>query len=86
MSNRCHTRAERHACRHVMVTLLELLEPRSILAIGRDATLALADLEIKAGKVRHPSYGGQSEFIEGIRRHYGLPTAPDQTGTLPLFA
>jgi len=82
MSNRCHTRAERHACSHVMTTLLKLLEPKSILAIGRDAELALNDLGVTAGKVRHPSYGGQSEFMEGVRQHYGLPSAPSDAETL----
>ncbi len=75
MSNRCHTRAERQACRHIMVTLLELLAPNSILAIGRDAEAALTDLGIDARSVRHPSYGGQSQFVEGVTRHYNLPVA-----------
>lgn len=85
MSNRCHTRTERQACRHVMVTLMELLAPESVLAIGRDAEAALADLGIAARGVRHPSYGGQSEFVDGVRQHYGLPVTISEE-TLPLFA
>lgn len=84
-SNRCHTRQERMACRHIMLGLLTLLQPRSVLAIGRDAQVALEDLGIDADKVRHPSYGGQTEFIQGISVHYGLP-ASSTVQDLPLFA
>ncbi len=72
MSNRCHTRAERQACRPLLMWLIEKLRPRSILAIGRDAQLSLADLEIEALEVRHPSYGGQTAFLDGVRHHYGV--------------
>lgn len=85
MSNRCHTRSERMACRHIMAGLIHLLSPRHVLAIGRDAQLALEDLGITAEKVRHPSYGGQTEFIAGISTHYGLG-AEDRQETASLFA
>jgi hypothetical protein len=85
MTNRCHTRAERQACRHVMVRLMNLLNPEAVLAIGRDANAALADIGVTANSVRHPSYGGQMEFEAGMRRHYGLPTDDRAGGTLPLF-
>lgn len=85
MSNRCHTRAERLACKHIMVQLLDLLAPDAVLAIGRDAESALADLGIVAAKVRHPSYGGQAEFVDSISRQYGL-MAGSVEQTLPLFS
>ena len=72
MSNRCHTREERQACRHLLMWLLDSLQPRSVIAIGRDAQLALSDLEISARQIRHPSYGGQSDFIDGMYVHYGV--------------
>jgi hypothetical protein len=63
--------------------LLGMLQPRSVLAIGRDAELALADLEVPAHAVRHPSYGGQSEFFEGIFTHYGVrPLTRSEAPTL----
>lgn len=86
MSNRCHTRAERVACRHIMLTLIEMLSPRAVLTIGRDAEAALQDLGIAAHCVRHPSYGGQNEFIEGVKQHYGLTQASTDMENLPLFA
>ena len=82
MSNRCHNRAERQACRPMLMWLLETLKPKTVIAIGRDAQLALADLDVVAERVRHPSYGGQTEFIEGIGANYGLshlaPAKPPQ--------
>jgi hypothetical protein len=76
MSNRCHTRAERLACRPLLIWLLEALRPKTLVAIGRDAQIALDDLDIPAQKVRHPSYGGQAEFISGMEAHYGICAAP----------
>jgi hypothetical protein len=72
MSNRCHTRGERQACRPMLMWLLETLKPKTVIAIGQDAQLSLADLDVMAYKVRHPSYGGQTEFCAGVRNHYGL--------------
>ncbi|MEA3037959.1 MAG: hypothetical protein QOE79_472 [Sphingomonadales bacterium] len=81
MSNRCHTRAEREECRSVLMQLLDLLRPSRVIAIGNDAETGLADLGIPAAKVRHPSYGGKSDFVAGIRAlHPGLgtPAAPPE--------
>lgn len=72
MSNRCHTRMERLACRPLLLWLLEKLAPLRVVAIGRDAAAALEELGIAATLVRHPSYGGQSEFVDGIGALYGL--------------
>jgi hypothetical protein len=85
LTNRCHTRAERLACRHIMLSLIQLLRPNSVLTIGRDAEQALADLGVGAKCVRHPSYGGQSEFIDGVSAHYGLNRDNIKRGALPLF-
>jgi hypothetical protein len=66
LTNRCHTREERLACRPSLITLLELLRPSRVVAIGNDAAAGLEDLGIDCIKVRHPSYGGKREFIAGI--------------------
>ncbi|MDA7984041.1 MAG: uracil-DNA glycosylase [Alphaproteobacteria bacterium] len=71
MSNRCHTRSERNACRHLLTDLLDALKPGRVVAIGRDAHRSLEDLHIDATYVRHPSYGGQAEFISGLESIYG---------------
>ncbi len=85
LSNRCHTRAEREACRAVLDWLLSTLRPRSVVAIGRDAQDALVDLGVRSTPVRHPSYGGQTEFVAGVREHYGLPRGLDAGRQLSIF-
>ena len=87
LSNRCHTRAERELTWPFLEALVAMLQPRRIIAIGRDAADALAEVEIPVSTVRHPSYGGQAEFIAGVQALYGLaapnlsvrdePTFPD---------
>lgn len=83
MSNRCHTRPERDACRPLLVWLLDALQPRNIVAIGRDAHGALEDLGVSAMPVRHPSYGGQAEFIGGLATLYGLSAADIASSSPP---
>ena len=72
LSNRCHTRAEREVFRDLLFALLEMLRPKSVIAIGRDAHQALLELAIDCRAVRHPSYGGQSEFVKGMNELYEL--------------
>ncbi|EPR17727.1 hypothetical protein M527_15450 [Sphingobium indicum IP26] len=83
-SNRCHTRAEREATEPLLRALIKLVRPRQIVAIGRDAQLALQDIGIPVVGVRHPSYGGQADFIAGITSLYGV--ASDLTGRSPEFS
>lgn len=79
MSNRRHTCSERAACWHLMEWLLETLKPQSVVALGRDAQKALSALGVDAVRVRHPSFGGQNEFITSIANIYGL-TNPRTAG------
>lgn len=71
-SNRCHTRAERDATWPLLTALISMIQPRRIIAIGRDAGMALTDVDIPVQMVRHPSYGGQAEFIAGVLDIYGI--------------
>lgn len=71
-SNRCHTRSERVVTMPIFAALIDLVQPRNIVAIGREAALALADLGSSVSIVRHPSYGGQNEFIAGLHTIYGV--------------
>lgn len=84
-SNRCHTRAEREATWPLLTALIAMIKPRRIVAIGRDAGVALNGLDIKVEIVRHPSYGGQAEFIAGVNHIYGLVADDRQTLELPFF-
>ncbi|MGV7035042.1 uracil-DNA glycosylase [Methylobacterium symbioticum] len=85
LSNRCHTRAERDATWPFLTALIAMIAPRRIVAIGRDAGLALSGIEIPVMTVRHPSYGGQSEFIAGVHAIYGLDE-DDPAPELPFLA
>ncbi len=85
LTNRCHSRAERDATWPFLTALIAMVAPRRIVAIGREAGLALAGIDIPVMTIRHPSYGGQTEFIAGVHAIYGLDVdnvAPE----LPLAA
>ena len=46
MSNRCHSRLERETTWPLLEALIEMLQPRQIVAIGRDAHMALEPLPV----------------------------------------
>lgn len=79
MSNRCHTAKERDACSSFFHTLIDLLNPDKIIAIGGDAHKAVDGMGISSIQVRHPSYGGQNVFIRQIEEAYdlGVDVTPD---------
>lgn len=83
-SNRCHSRRERDATWPFLVALVEMIRPRRMVAIGRDAGAALIDFEIPVITVRHPSYGGQADFIAGLQAIYGLSKDTIEPPTLEL--
>ena len=71
-SNRCHTAAERQQTLPLLQALIQMVQPRRLVAVGRDAQLALKDIGLPVSTVRHPSYGGQSEFVSGLYALYGI--------------
>lgn len=71
-SNRCHTASERQLTLPLLSMLIEMFRPRQLVAIGRDAEGALQDFSVPVATVRHPSYGGQSEFISSLYTMYGV--------------
>lgn len=89
MTNRCHSRNERLGTWPLLEALIKIVQPSRIVAIGRDAELALTDLGVETVAVRHPSYGGQAEFTAGIYDLYGVrPDAmrPEQRSFFELDA
>ena len=48
------------------MALIAMVCPGRIVAIGRDAADALAGVDVPVQVVRHPSHGGQAEFVAGI--------------------
>ncbi|MEJ0027678.1 MAG: uracil-DNA glycosylase [Rhizomicrobium sp.] len=73
-SNRSHNSRERRAGEEILVQLILLLKPRRLIAIGNDAAHAAGRLTdtLEITQVRHPSYGGQTEFLGQMRQLYGL--------------
>lgn len=72
-TNRQHNARERRAGEDVLRELITLLKPARIVAIGNDAAAAagrVADV-MPVICVRHPSYGGQTEFMRQIADLYG---------------
>jgi hypothetical protein len=72
-TNRQHNARERRAGENLLKELLELLRPNRIVAIGNDAAAAAKRItdEIPVICVRHPSYGGQTQFQTQIEQLYG---------------
>jgi hypothetical protein len=56
--------------------LFDLLQPNRYIGIGNDAVALLTTQGLSCEYVRHPSYGGQSDFEAGIRRLYNIPSRP----------
>jgi uracil-DNA glycosylase len=85
-SNRRHTAAEFKVCAEILVSLLEWLKPRVIVALGADATMRLHRVGLTCEPVRHPSYGGETAFAAAIQKIYGLaaPTSARPPHLAPL--
>jgi uracil-DNA glycosylase len=84
LSNRCHTRAEREATWPWLTALIAMIRPRRIVAIGRDAGLALSKIDIPVHIVRHPSYGGQADFVAGVHAIYDVAENAEAKDSSPL--
>jgi len=75
LSNRCHSARERRASESFLIILLDMLQPRRIVAIGGDAHRVITGVGcLNCYYVRHLSYGGQNVFIAGIAELYKCST------------
>jgi uracil-DNA glycosylase len=72
MTNRCHTSAERNVMSWALHDLIKLLRPDQVFTIGGDARKCLENMEIESVAFRHPSYGGQTQFIKEVECAYAL--------------
>jgi uracil-DNA glycosylase len=82
-SNRCHTAGERKQTLPLLQGLISMFKPQRLVAIGRDAQLALADMQLPIVTVRHPSYGGQNEFMASLYELYGVSGREEKPRMLP---
>ena len=71
-SNRPHNSTERRIGEEFLAELILLLRPRRLVAIGNDAFHTTRRLcsRSKVFRVRHPSYGGQMQFLGAIQKLY----------------
>ena len=83
-SNRSHNATERKAGEEILSALISLLRPRRLVAIGNDAALAARRCSDPASviQVRHPSYGGQSQFLNALQDLYSIPAIEPQRSLL----
>jgi hypothetical protein len=73
-TNRSHKPHERRAGEELLSELICLLRPRRLVAIGNDAGVVAQRVgsTCEVVQVRHPSYGGQKEFVEQVSCLYDL--------------
>lgn len=72
MSNRKFTASELALAEELNAELFKGLGIRRAISIGQDAAAYAQRFQLKVSTVRHPSYGGTSEFRAGIAALYGL--------------
>ena len=75
--NRAHKAVERDAGIELLLSLISILRPRRIIAIGKDSAHALSNRRmgvegVEVLEVRHPSYGGEKLFRRQIATYYNL--------------
>lgn len=67
-SNRMPTREELEIGRPFVRRLIRGFDIRLVVAVGNHAHHTLTELDIEHEHVRHPSQGGKTKFVEGMRR------------------
>jgi hypothetical protein len=73
LSNRAHTAVERNAGEELLDSLVRLLRPRAVIAIGQDASRSASRCcDVEVLQVRHPSYGGIRDFDQSMSRIFRL--------------
>jgi Uracil DNA glycosylase superfamily len=73
-TNRQHNSNEKRAGEELLKMLVDLLRPERVVAVGNDAAGAARRIldDTKVVCVRHPSYGGQTQFLRQMAELYKL--------------
>jgi hypothetical protein len=73
-SNRSHNSCEGKVGEEFLVAMLMMLKPKRIVAIGNDAARVALRIagSCEVFHIRHPSYGGQTEFLQQVKSLYGI--------------
>jgi hypothetical protein len=77
-TNRAHSIRERQKTAWAIQSLIERFGHPRLIAVCRDASQALQSLGFEHELVRHPSYGGQREFIATMERIHSLVRSDDR--------
>ncbi len=79
-SNRSHNAKERRVGEEILDELIRFLRPRRLVAIGNDAMNSVIRIggSREVVKVRHPSFGGNIQFVEQLRELYEVRLANHQ--------
>jgi hypothetical protein len=67
LSNRRPTQAELDGAVEALRCILALFDSAQVHAIGRVSEMQLHRLGVRAPYIRHPSHGGRSRFVAGVR-------------------
>ena len=87
-SNRPHNSLERDIGESLLAQLILLLRPQLLVGIGIDASNSvrrLAGHRHEVFQVRHPSYGGQRQFVTQMHRLYDLKSRGVEVGSFSMF-
>lgn len=76
MTNRRFAARELGEVTDLNLALITWLGIKRIVCIGQDATAYATTFGVEVDCVRHPSYGGVTEFRNGMQRIYGLALRP----------
>jgi len=74
LSNRPPTKQEIAKYMPLLEELIALLQPQQVIAVGRSAERALAQIGLTPLAVRHPAHGGAAAFRQGVEEIYRAPT------------
>jgi uracil-DNA glycosylase len=83
-SNRSHNAKERKSGEELLEQAVRMLRPKRVVAIGNDAASSAMRIcgQTQVVQVRHPSYGGQAEFVFKMQQLYHIRLFPEQQSML----
>lgn len=84
-TNRKFTSKELRTVDELNCELVQMLRIDRIIAIGQDAANYATQFGARVECVRHPSYGGTTEFREGLCRLYNLAKITPRSAAQPLL-
>lgn len=86
LKNRQPTRKELHEAQPILRGVVEALQPRCVIAIGKSAYWSLQQMGFLFHAVKHPSFGATEKFMHGIEDAMGVkPTTNSRPSQQGLF-